>query len=744
MTIQPKIRVKNKYNEHTYMMTVKPDETNHDYTINVPSDPYRKAFSDNEIWSQIKIYSDTDDCRITCKALCYDAEYNLLAEYFQNTDYEGVIPFACNLGNRKSFTLCDETDTRLLMVSPSPLPVGNYVTGVLLNGGDYPLTNHDVKVVVTQAGKSIVDTTVKTDGKGRFTVPELLHSGTYTVKFTYEGATVNDVTFKPCYFERKIAMEGLHETAVEIPDTFFTKQEVFHMIKDSQGTFRHITNSYRIIYVLGSDLYVYLKDKEDGTRIAGEKITIKVGNQTYTSTTNDRGVAVFQVYLNAGDYPLTITYKGTDYYDSCTNDTDYRLVVRKSQVSEIICTNTMGTTYFHTTKTGNLGFQLRETYDGDFDNDNFFINPTNGKVYHDATFQDEWDEDKLLEATLRTTTKKITYTSISRDSNHNRMIEFSKSPDENGTYTAVSTQRVKGYERNIISASNLASSINKGYWVKAVFNGDNYFKSATWKNGIVYPHKDKGHKDYQLTKTNIELPSTKYLISSKGLKFRVRSSFGEYLRGQRVTFVTQGKSYLAKIDDEGYVSFPATLSVGRYTVTARFEATDYFDRCSVKYTFRVIPEKENVIVERPIRYLANFNGHLIIPEDINAKTKHIQYIYTVTVPEHDKNVHIYFNSFMLNIGSTQIDYIEATDEEDIVNYKNSYYALLYMANTEGNGIEVIRPSKDNFTVKNLTKCEETVISPFHKPSIKEDKPNSICKEFLNFHYQHIRISQDNQ
>lgn len=742
MTIQPKIRVKNKYNEHTYMMTIKPDETNHDYTITVPSDPYHKVFSDNEIWSQIKIYSDTDDCRITCKALCYDAEYNLLGEYLQNTDYEGVVPFECNLGNRKSFILCDETDTRLFMVSPSPLTVGNYVTGVLLNGGDYPLTNQTVIVGVKQGGKYLFTEEVTTNGKGRFTIPRLLSSGKYTIIFRYDGATIGNITYKPCRIERGIEMEGTHKTAVEIPDTFFTKQEVFRMIKDEQGNYRHMTNSYRIIYVLGSDLYVYLKDKEDNTRIAGEKVTIKVGNHTYTSTTNDKGVAVFQVYLNAGDYPLTITYKGTDYYDSCTNNTEYRLVVRKSQVSEIICTNTKGTTYFHTTKTGNLGFQLRETYDGGFDNtDNFYED--NGKFYKDAQHSQEWDIDELLEATLLSTTKKINNTTISRDRNHNRMFEFYKAP-KTGDYSAVSTQRIKGYERNTISASNLPLSIQQGYRVKAIFNGDNYFKSATWEHGVIYPHKDKGQTGYQLTKTNIELPSTKYLISSKGLKFRVRSSFGEYLRGQRVTFVTQGKSYLAKIDDEGYVSFPATLSVGRYTVTVRFDATDYFDRCSVKYTFRVIPEKEKVIVERPIRYLANFNGHLLIPDDINERTKHIQYIYTVTVPEHDKNVHIYFNSFMLNIGSTQIDYIEATDEEDIVNYKNSYYALLYKANMEDTGIEVIRPSKENFTVKNLTKCEETVISPFHKPSIKEDKPNSICKEFLNFHYQYIRISQENQ
>ena len=130
MTQQPRLRVKTKHNTHMYMMTIKPDEFNHDYTLTVPSTPFRKDFVDNELWGQMRIYNDTYDTTISCTALCLDAEYNVLAEYLQNTEYDGVVPFECDLSNNKAFTLSDESVTRIHFLSPSNMPVGNYIRAV--------------------------------------------------------------------------------------------------------------------------------------------------------------------------------------------------------------------------------------------------------------------------------------------------------------------------------------------------------------------------------------------------------------------------------------------------------------------------------------------------------------------------------------------------------------------------------------------------------------------------------------
>lgn len=81
---------------------------------------------------------------LSCTALCLDAEYNVLGEYLQNTEYEGSVPFEYDLDNDKAFTLSDESVTRIHFLSPSDVPVGNYIKAVLLDGGDYPLTNQPI------------------------------------------------------------------------------------------------------------------------------------------------------------------------------------------------------------------------------------------------------------------------------------------------------------------------------------------------------------------------------------------------------------------------------------------------------------------------------------------------------------------------------------------------------------------------------------------------------------------------
>jgi hypothetical protein len=191
---------------------------------------------------------------------------------------------------------------------------------------------------------------------------------------------------------------------------------------------------------------------------------------------------------------------------------------------------------------------------------------------------------------------------------------------------------------------------------------------------------------------------------------------------------------------------PFSLKVGSYTATVKFDEDNCFKGCSKKVKFKVLGEKSKSVIDMPIRYLANFNNHLVIPEEINESSEYFKFIHSVSIrgeaSSDAPNIHIYFNNFMLNTGDYSIDYIQANTEQDVVNFKNSYYALLYRDYNSNNGIEVIRPNKANFTTKQLSKNEHTIISPFHNPSIREDKPANICKEYLNFHNQTINISQD--
>ena len=760
MTQQPRLRVKTKHNTHMYMMTIKPDEFNHDYTLTVPSTPFRKDFVDNELWGQMRIYNDTYDTTISCTALCLDAEYNVLAEYLQNTEYDGVVPFECDLSNNKAFTLSDESVTRIHFLSPSNMPVGNYIRAILLDGGDFPLTNQSIHYYLKQTNGIDYMGDIVTDNKGICTIPHLLDSGKYKIVLTYNGGDIEDVHYNTCSKTKWIEMDGLHDTSVQIVESYYTTQDLFRMVKTqtkSEAIYSKSLKKRRVLYVTGSDLYVKLTDKEENSHIKNEAVNIQVDGRTYTATTNDEGIAFFKFYLDNGDYPMTLRYKGSNYYNSCESKVNYTLCVRKDKNVKITCANSnemnSGSLHQKVTLTGNLRFLLKENNTSTFSGDNFFEALIDGKTvfFKDAECTDPWIKNKgdteLLESVLRTQSVKEEHNcaTISTDSNHTRVLTYYSKMDMGDDYIRINSQNARAYS-GITCGIPLNPPNNKKFYVKVEFKGDNYFNKVEYRFNIIYKHTGSSATDK--SSTSINLPYTKSVMNSKHLTFRLRSEFNEYLKGKMLSFTVDNETYSSKIGNDGLVSFPKSLDVGKHTITVKFAGDNYFKGCSAKFTFNVLKEKAITVIDEPIKYLANFNSHLVIPEDINSHTEHIQFIYTLTVEEQyeieQDSVHVYFNNFMLNTGDYRIDYIQADEKQDIVNFTHSYYALLYSNYNENRGIEVIRPNKANFTTKQISKNEHTILSPFFKPSIREDKPANICKEYLNFHHQTINISQDNQ
>lgn len=755
MTKQPRLRVKTKHNEHTYMMTITPEEFNHDYTLTVPSTPFRKDFVDNELWGQMKIYNDTWNTTISCTALCLDAEYNVLAEYLQNTEYDGVVPFECDLGNNKAFTLSDEKFTRIHFLSPSKIPYGNYIRAVLLNGGDYPLPYQ--KIHYNVRGKTNYTGDIETDNKGICTLPMLLDNGVYTVTLTYNGGVDEDIEYHQCSETKIIDLDGLHDTSLKVLETYYTTQDVFHMVKEGSGTdftYKKALNYRRLLYVTGSDLFVRLTDREEQSVISDETVTIQVDGRTYSAKTNSQGIAVFQIYLNDNDYRMSVSYKGSNYYNSSQSTVNYRLCVRKSKATTIVCNNkdvTRGGNLWQlVSKGGNLRFQLKENHNRSFSGDNFYevIDPNTGETYFykDSACTQLWikgdDDTEFLEATLRTQISKQTHTTISNETNHTRELTYAGSYQRQGTYIKEGTQKVKAlYGITIGIPPN-----TDDYYVKVQFKGDNYFNSDEKIFNITYGHKGTSTTDR--SSTSMDVPSTKKVIDSKHLTFRLRSEYNEYVKGKMISFNIKNKIYTSKIDNKGYVSLPVSLDVGYYSITAKFNGDNNFKASSKKFSFYVIDEKSNAVIDEPIHYLANYNSHLTIPEEINKYTEYVQFLYTISIradaTEGTPNIHVYFNNFMLNAGDYPIDYIKSNEEQDIVNYIKTYYALLYSNYEEDKGAEIIRPNKANFSTKRLTQNEHTIISPFCHPTIREDRAINICKEYLNFHNQSINISQDNQ
>lgn len=736
MTVQPRLRVVNKSNTHTFMMTIPSDYTNREYSLTVPSEPFRKDFSDNEVWTQMKIFSDMYHCSISCTALCLDAEYNVLAEYLQNTEYDGTVPFECDLGNGKSFILMQEQSTRFGVVSPDTLPTGNFIKVKLLNGGDFPLPNQKVFAIVHKNNSVYKAFSIQSDSKGVCTLPEALPHGKYSIWYWYGGATIDGMPYSYCDLTHTFKMEGLHDTSLQIAESYYTCQDVFRMIKDKNGDYVKSPQQRRVLYITGSSLLVYLKDKDETTKISGERVTLKVGDNTYTSTTNDSGIASFNIYLNDGEYPVTIRYKGSDYYNSCKCNINYTLRVKKNKSCQMICAN-RGSSKQNVSKKGNFSVNLYETNNTVFQNANYY--PDGNDVWKTpaphTNPNDKYTTEELLNTLLRQNIPKEYNAPIGTDSNHIRNVEFLKSTSQNGTYSKIVTQRLKGYVRNTIDVNDTTTQ----YYIKTIFEGDKYFNSKTRIFTVVYSPSGSNK-----SATHIVTPVTVNVNSSKHLKFRLKTDNYEYLTGKRLSFSVDGKSYSAKIDNEGYATFPKSLKVGSYKMTIKFTGDDFFKSASKSFEFNVLSEKSNAIADRLVKGLSSFNGHLVIPEEINEHTEYLQFIYKITVPYNSSTMHIFFNNFMLNAGNVQIDYQEAVSESTMVNFVKNYYTLLYSNRKDELGVEVIRPSKDNFNTTGLTRCEHSIISPFNSPTIKEDKPKGICKEYLNFHHQTINISQDNE
>ena len=100
----------------------------------------------------------------------------------------------------------------------------------------------------------------------------------------------------------------------------------------------------------------------------------------------------------------------------------------------------------------------------------------------------------------------------------------------------------------------------------------------------------------------------------------------------------------------------------------------------------------------------------------------------------------WFNQVMLEVGehSEYHKPSEAIDEAAVV-FKNNNYAVLY--NIEGEGLQVIRPTHDLITTKNITKSPYTILAPHLDNEPVMDAPSRLMMEFINQTEQYIQIQK---
>lgn len=100
----------------------------------------------------------------------------------------------------------------------------------------------------------------------------------------------------------------------------------------------------------------------------------------------------------------------------------------------------------------------------------------------------------------------------------------------------------------------------------------------------------------------------------------------------------------------------------------------------------------------------------------------------------------WFNEVMLEVGEHEMYHkpAEAIDETDVV-FKNNNYAVLY--NLEGEGLQVIRPTHDPITTKDISRSKYTILAPHLDNEPVMDNPSRLMMEFINQTEQYIQIQK---
>ena len=135
-------------------------------------------------------------------------------------------------------------------------------------------------------------------------------------------------------------------------------------------------------------------------------------------------------------------------------------------------------------------------------------------------------------------------------------------------------------------------------------------------------------------------------------------------------------------------------------------------------------------------------------DNVPSNVKYIDFV--IIIPKADNSnftPNILMNGIMLYEGADidiepKKDTSKANAARVEINFNETYYANLY-DNDAPCGLCVVRPYKENFTLRKLRKAKETVLIPYMKKCSEWDKPENVLIEYFNSKEQIINIDWEN-
>lgn len=678
------------------------------YTLTVPKEGFRKNFSDNELWYQMKAYASKCNCKMSAIVRCLNAQKDLVAKYDTNTTLDdGTMPLQLAYGDGTINIPC-EAMTRLQILNKTHIKKGDYFQVLLRDGTDTPVSGVTVKIEVS--GKTYYKVTDES-GIARLQV-NLNEDRDYVFTAWFENPLTEIVEVD--------GVEQTKTTPVEVDGvsllpsnkvsttlrviapkpTLIKVYENHHICKWSKDK-----KTLTVYAIAGTPFKFQLMDSNNNDPVPNKTVWCTIGSNKKSLVTSYEGLARYYVDLKEGTYDVKLGFDGDDIHAKSNNTYNIKVVVQH----KTSCKYAVRNTYLYDKKL------KRNIYNASY----------NGKFF---PILRENSSGKSLGIPNRTL--KISYTA-------------DEGTNKGKTVTKKLTTSDDGY------VSVPLNGLSKGkHTIKVAYGGDYYFSSLT-KEFVVNITNN--------TQTKLTSMTNSICPGKDNIVVKLQTIYNEPISQQTVNMKSPYGTLSAKTNDYGSARFNIYWDDGEYDVqylcdsmNNGFNAPTALSQKITSYGHTDYDLTLADTVDYSLMYM-----HLLIPEKINDETEYLEFVFYLS-PEStiekdtDGNVtsisndscKVYFKDFMINSGKTKAKYSETNTSMEIIDFGSSYYALLYPDRDINKGLEVIRPYRDRMSSKKVLASNRTVFAPFYMPYIKEDRPDAVCKEYLNFHFQRVNVSQE--
>ena len=468
--------------------------------------------------------------------------------YTRITDSKGIARITINLPagtyNIKATYKNASTTNKVTVKDYEPVITGNDVEMYYRDGTNYTITlknsKGDIlsnKVVTFNVDGDDYNRTTSSNGEASVTIN--LPAGTYTIKTTYRNvSTTNRITVK------------------EYPPVLTT--EDLEMYFHDNSTFKAtLTNT-------------------NGDVLTNRKVTFTIGNETYTGTTNNQGVASIAINLAPGNYTIKTAYQNLTKTNNIEIRTNYNLetkdlvmIYKDGSRFTAKLTDKNGNTLKNATVLFTINGQPYTRKTNDEGITSIAINLNSGIYTITTRYQEEFKTNNI---TIKATVEANDVVKVYRNATQ----YYAKFTDNAG---------------NVLKNTQVTFNINGVYYTR-----------TTNESGVAKLNLNLQQGKYILTAINpitgenaanniTILPTitenrdiTKYYKNATQYTVKLIKPDGSIAgAGEKVTFNINGVYYERTTNESGIAKMNINLNPGDYIITAEYAG------CKVSNKIKVLP-----------------------------------------------------------------------------------------------------------------------------------------------------------